>query len=148
MGDIAKIDQQTAEFRGSIHQLEQIVGAMPQVDMPVTHWHAHGLYGRQLFIPKGTVLTGKIHKYSHINVVLQGDISVSTEDGVKRIRAPYIFVAKAGVKRAGFAHEDTVWITFHASNETDLEALEKDLIAKSFEEFDALANEPVEKLGG
>lgn len=127
----------TVEMRARILALETSMRALPQLQFETKHWFAEGMYAREIFIPKGAVLTGKIHKTEHINVVLQGDISVATEEGIKRIRAPLVFVAPAGTKRAGYAHEDTIWITFHATREQDLELIERDLIARDFNELDA-----------
>lgn len=114
--------------------------AMPeaQIELKTTHYFAQGMYAREIFIPKGTVLTGKIHKTEHISVVSQGEIMVWTDEGMKRVKAPYTVVAKPGMKRVGLALEDTVWITFHTNenNETDLVKLEDKLIAKTFAELE------------
>lgn len=107
-----------------------------EIDLPVKHHFSRGVYARELFIPKGTVLIGKIHKYSQVNIVSRGDISVLTEDGIKRFTAGDHIVSGPGIKRAGFAHEDTVWTTIHGTNETDIDKLEDELIAASFEDYD------------
>lgn len=113
--------------------------AMPEhhIEIPVTHYFADGLYGREILIPKGATVSGKIHKTRHINVISKGEISVLTEKGIERLKAPFTFVAPPGTKRIGYAHEDTIWTTFHASEETDLEKLEAELIAPSFEALEA-----------
>lgn len=127
--------------RAGIMALESAMLDMPdeQVEIETTHHFAPGLYAREIFIPAGTALVGKIHKTHHINVVARGHITVVTEEGTRELFAPSVFVAAPGTKRAGFAHEDTVWITFHPSTETDLLKLEDQLISPSFEEFEALA---------
>ena len=109
----------------------------PQVEIEPTHYFADGIYAREIVIPAGTLLTGKIHRTRHLNIVSKGKIAVVTEDGQKIIEAPCTFVAEAGTKRVGFALEDTVWTTIHASKETDLEKLETELIAPSFEALEA-----------
>lgn len=113
-----------------IHRLEDALFAGPTIDMDAltSHHFADGLYGRELFIPAGTVLTGKMHKGRHLNVLAKGDITVWTEQGMKRLQAPAVIVSEAGTKRVGYAHTDTVWITVHASEETDLARLEEQLI--------------------
>jgi hypothetical protein len=100
-----------------------------------SHHLAPGMYCRELFIPAGACLTGKIHRTSHINIIAQGDISVLTEHGVRRFKAPCVLVSSAGIKRVGFAHADTTWITVHANpaDETDLDQLEAACIAPNFE---------------
>ena len=109
----------------------------PQVEIEPTHYFADGIYAREIVIPAGTLLTGKIHRTRHLNIVSKGKIAVVTEDGQKIIEAPCTFVAEAGTKRVGLALEDTVWTTIHASQETDLDKLETELIAPSFEALEA-----------
>lgn len=108
-----------------------------QIHIEPVHYFADGLYAREITIPKGTLLTGKIHLFEHINIISKGDISVLTEEGVKRIKAPATLVSRPGIKRVGFAHEDTVWTTIHACDETDPEKAEKLLVVDTFEEFHA-----------
>lgn len=99
------------------------------------HWFAPGIYARELLIPAGTCLTGKIHKGAHLNIISQGRISVLTEHGIKTLEAPCTLVSDAGIKRVGFAHTDTVWTCIHANpdNCTDMEVLESRYISPSFE---------------
>lgn len=126
-------------MRDKLALLEQTIGESgAAVELPVQHHFARGVYARELFIPKGTVLVGKIHKFSQINVVTRGEISVLTDTGIRRVRAGEVIVSGPGTKRAGYAHEDTVWLTIHGTHETDLERLEDELIAANFEEFDKL----------
>lgn len=115
------------DIRSKVFALEDQVSQMPQVDCPVWNHFSPGLYARKMLIPKGTVLTGAIHKTEHL-CIISGDITVTTDDGVKRITdAHAILSSKPGAKRAGFAHEDTYWTTVHATDETDLEKLVEEL---------------------
>lgn len=115
---------------GSVDELEGMMRAeLPAVEIAPIHHFAAGLYAREIRIPAGTLLTGKIHRTRHLNVVSAGEISVWSEgESVRRIRAPFTFVAEPGTRRVGFAHEDTVWTTVHATSETDLDVLEAQLI--------------------
>lgn len=108
---------------------------MPPVECPVTHHFSQGVYARELFIPKGTVLTGKIHKYHQLNIMSKGDLSVLTDEGIKRVQAPFTIVSPPGTKRIAYAHEDTVWTTIHGTDETDLDKIEAHFIAQSEQEF-------------
>lgn len=111
-----------------IFRLESEMAKLPQIDIEPVHHFSDGIYAREIFIPKGTLLTGKIHATEHLNIVSKGDISVMTDEGIKRIKAPATLVARAGMKRVGYAHEDTVWTTIHGTHETDLARLEAELI--------------------
>lgn len=104
-------------------------GAPVQVELPVRHFFTKGLYARQLFIPKGTMAVGKIHRFAHLNVISKGAIMVVSEDGERLIEAPYTWESPPGAKHAGFALEDTIWMTFHPTDETDVDKIEALLIA-------------------
>jgi hypothetical protein len=110
------------------------------------HSPGKGMYAREIFIPAGFMLVGKIHKYEHLNIISKGDISVITENGPQRVRAPYTMVSPPGTERAGYAHEDTVWTTIHSTDETDPEKIEEIFIAKSHEEY-ALFCESIKLIG-
>ena len=127
-------------FREAVTRLESTLKtrARGQVELPLRHHFAEGQYGRELFIPKGTLLIGRIHKHTHLNIISAGDITVATELGVQRIKAPCTFVSKPGTKRVGYTHEDTIWTTVHVTvSGTDLKRIEREVIAESFEELDA-----------
>ena len=101
---------------------------------PLKHTFVDGAYVREMFMPKGMLIVGKIHKKLHPFFVLKGDVSVVTEEGMKRIKAPYFGVTPVGTKRVLYSHEDTVCITVHVTKETDLEKIEEEIIAKTYDE--------------
>lgn len=105
---------------------------------PVSHYHCEGNYAREIFIAKGTCMIGKIHKHEHINVLSAGHCYVVTEAGREELRAPKTFISSPGIKRAVYAIEDTVWTTIHPTDSIDLEEIESEVIAKSYEELDRL----------
>ena len=118
------------------NQLKMVPGAMFGDSMPLEHIFTPGLYVRQIIMPRGMLITSKIHKHEHPYFVMQGDVSVLTEDGPVSIKAPYIGVTKAGTKRVLYIHEDTIWVTVHKTDKTDLEDIEDEIIAKNFNELD------------
>lgn len=114
--------------RLQILALEDHMRLMPQMTLDPVHHFASGIYARELRIPAGTLLTGKVHKTEHLNILSAGEITVWTEDGMKRLRAPFTMVSRPGTKRVGFAHTDVVWTTIHGTHERDLDRLEAELI--------------------
>lgn len=102
---------------------------------PLKHTFVDGAYVREIFMPKGTLLTSKIHKICHSYFVMKGDCSVLTDEGVIRIKAPYHGITQPGTKRILYMHEDTIWITVHITKHKDLEKIEEEIIAKSFDEL-------------
>ena len=133
--------------RANILAYEEMAKTLPQIEIPVKH-HIHGgMYGREITIPKGSLITGQIYKFDHFDVMISGDITVSTETGErKRITGYNCFKGESGKKRAGYAHEDTTWITFHPFGEQvseDGEEIQKFITAESFadlDEFNRLVN--------
>lgn len=113
-----------------VERLEQLVLSVPQVDLRTEHSLSGGVYARTIYIPAGTVLTGATHKKDHINIVF-GDITVTTDNGPVRLTGHNVLPTKAGSKRAGFAHADTVWTTICHTNLTDIEAIEDELVEES-----------------
>ncbi len=103
---------------------------------PLKHTFADGLYIREIFMPKGQIISTGIHKKEHPYFVLKGDISVLTDEGIKRIKAPYNGITKPGTKRLIYMHEDSVWITVHATDKSKVEDVLNDVIAKDFDDPD------------
>jgi hypothetical protein len=131
------------EMRARVMRLEDALRQLPQLEEQVTHHFSPGVYVRELFIPKGAILTGKIHRHAHLNIVPRGDISVLTEHGIKRVTGPCTLMSSPGIKRAGYAHEDTIWMTVHANpdDERDLAKLEARFIAPSFDALEGITVE-------
>ncbi len=113
--------------------------AMPahQVEIPLRHYFAPGIYMREISIPKGVTLTGKIHKTEHLCVLSKGKVTVWTDDGMKTIEASHVVQSMPGIKRVMHAHEDSVWINFHhnPTNERDGEKIEDIFVCDSFDAF-------------
>lgn len=122
--------------RDQITRLEQAIRddlEPVDLDQHTSHHFAPGIYVRELFIPAGTVLTGKIHRFELMNILVSGTIRVTTDDGVKTLTGPKIFNSAAGTQKAGYAVTDTVWLNVHPTQLTDLEEIEKHFIAPDYE---------------
>ena len=122
-------------MRDSINRLEEEISHAPQVECPVRHIFAHGLYAREMSMSAGTVLTGAVHKTEHINMLLKGRITVLTDQGIKELTAPYTFISRPGIKRVGYVHEDCVWMTLHKTPTTDVRALVSELTESKYEDL-------------
>lgn len=114
--------------RDDIERLQQVMAGMPQIALETKHHFASGLYCRELFRPAGTTIVGKVHKREHLYIVLQGEVTVVGEGGPVRIKAPCILVSPPNTKRAVYAHVDSICCTVHRTDETNLEAIERELI--------------------
>ncbi len=123
MNDVAKRDANEA-----VDKLHRAMRLMPPVDLPVTHRFTPGLYIREIFMPKGSLVISKIHKTEHPYVVSKGSANVWTEEGVQRISAPFTGITKPGTRRVLLITEDCIWTTFHPTVETDVDAIERAII--------------------
>lgn len=100
-------------------------------------------YARQMFIPKGTLIIGKIHRHQHLNFILKGKVSVMTEFGKKYIEAPATFISEVGLKRSVYAEEDTIWTTVHMTKytgEENLSKIEDEVIAPTYADMGLIAS--------
>lgn len=149
MSDLIKAQIKCLPFIGApeawqdkIAALVEGFGQMPQVECPLKHYFAPGTYIREIFMPAGLVVIGKIHKTEHFNIIQKGCVSLFGADGSREVlRGPMTFVSKPGVQKVLYIHEDTVWSTVHITEERDLERLEAALIEphSSYPKFDRTA---------
>lgn len=113
-------------------QLMMSLSGDSDVDMPLKHYFADGIYVRSLTIPKGTRIIGKKHKYSCVNIMLSGDITVYADGDMERFKDSYIGIAPAGTQKAAIAHEETVWLCIHRIEKDedikDLKKIENDIV--------------------
>lgn len=121
--------------REKVTALEAMMKEQPQLDLKVVNHFSYGVYARELHIPAGTLLTGEIHRLENLNILSKGDISVMTEDGVKRVQAPFTIVSPPGTKRIAFAHTDCIWTTIHGTFEKDVDKIKQFFIATSEQEY-------------
>ena len=126
------------------HALNDIIsdGIAPVADCPVKHHYANGLYAREIFIPAGSVVVGKIHKFEHLNLISRGKVYVVTEFGNEIYGAtetPVTFKSPAGTKRALVAETDVIWTTFHITDKTDVDEILKEIIAEDYSEIQRLS---------
>lgn len=116
--------------QAAIRDLEAHLATVPQVDLKTEHTLVDGVYTRTIVVPAGVTLTGAVHKADY-TVVMHGDITVTTDDGPKRLTGHHTFLARAGSKRAGRAHADTWWTTIHRTDKTTLAEIEDELAEES-----------------
>ncbi len=114
-----------------IDLLENMIEAMPQYDLKTTHVLSGGIYSRTIYVPAGCVLTGAETCKDHI-IIMQGDITVSTDEGMKRLTGQHILPVKAGMRRVGYAHQDTTWTTVFHTELTNIEEIEDEVAVNSF----------------
>lgn len=122
-------------MRDRVHALEVENLKRPQFEIVPRHYFAHGCYAREVTLPAHGVFTGKIHKFSQINILSKGEISVLTENGVRRVSAPFTIVSPPGTKRAAYTHTECVWTTILGTDEKDPDKIEDSFTTNSEQEW-------------
>lgn len=114
-----------------IQRLETALAAEEQLDCPVTHHFGPGIYIREVILPTDSYIIGHSHKSPHLNVMLEGRLTIINPDGShKELSAPQTFVSPPGRKIA-YVHERVRWQNIYSTDETDVETLEDMLLDKS-----------------
>lgn len=116
-------------------------GELEQIEFPLEHFFAEGLYGRRIFVRAGATVITAVHKKEHLTIALKGHAVVVDELGDrKNVVAPAMFITPAGTQRAVYAIDDVEWATVHAYEDEDksLETVEKTLICDTMQEFNQL----------
>lgn len=140
-----RIRHNIVTLEANINAFKQANG-IPDPECPLTHLFAPGQYARTIFIPKDTLVVGKIHKHAHLNMLMVGKVIVATEEGPQHYEAPRVMVSKAGTKRVLYTYTDVVWTTVHLTDKTELDEIEEELIAKDYAVFDALHDAEIVQL--
>lgn len=86
------------------------------------------MYCRKLWRPAGTIIVGKVHKVPHFFVCVSGQIAVWSEFGYKILNPGDVVESKPGTKRVTYALQDSIGMTIHKTDNTDLDEIEKELI--------------------
>lgn len=113
---------------------------IPEDGLPLTHTFSDCVYAREIFMPKGMIVIGHIHKTKHLNIVSTGKARVFYDGEMHEITAPYTFESNAGVRKALFILEDMFWTTIHVTDETNQDKLDDMLIDKNASEGLSMEN--------
>jgi len=124
------------EIRELIAEVETAIQLGEQIEVPVVHHFSQDVYAREMVLPEGSLIVGKIHRFENLNILSKGEVSILSIDGVKRIKAPHTFVGSVGAKRVILAHTDVVWTTIHGTDEKDVDQIEEKFIAKNYEQIE------------
>tara|TARA_A100000172_G_C3002983_1_gene96976 strand:- start:157 stop:750 length:594 start_codon:yes stop_codon:yes gene_type:complete len=151
--EVGEILRKKQEYRDKIMELEEqlleadgvVTGEELNKECPVKHLFADGCYIREIFNPAEQIIVTKIHKKTHPFFLVEGEMSILTEDGVNTIKAPHNGITQAGTKRVIYTHTDCRFITVHATDKTDIQEIEDEVIAKDFNDPE-ISLEDVKKL--
>jgi len=105
---------------------------------PLKHSFSNGVYIREMFMPKGGLVIGKLYKISHTWFLLSGELEIATDEGVEHYVGPCYVNAPEGTKRVLHAIEDSAFVNVYPNpdNITDISELEDILTCPSYEQYE------------
>lgn len=103
---------------------------------PTKHHFSDGLYTREVFMPKGSLVVSFIHKQNHPSFFMEGDMSLVLDTGeVKRIKAPMVVQTEVGTQRVAYMHEDTKWVCVYKTDKETVEEAMEEVYTADFREL-------------
>lgn len=123
----------------TIKDADNIDGITPiDISSPehLKHYFANGSYVREMALPAGVIVVGRIHKHETINILLEGEITVVDENGSRTdLKAPHIFIAPAGNQKAAITRTPVRWLNSVACETKDPKEAELMLTCETMEEY-------------
>tara|TARA_R110002051_G_scaffold151019_2_gene223580 strand:- start:902 stop:1429 length:528 start_codon:yes stop_codon:yes gene_type:complete len=132
------------EFNQNIKALEGAVShkvGNPQEEemkavFPLKQHIEGGLYTRELFMPKDSVIVSMIHKQQHPSFLLKGKVSYITDEGeIKTIKAPHTIFTQIGTQRVFYMHEDSDLCCVYKTEAKTFEEAEADVYTDNYREL-------------
>jgi len=66
---------------------------------------------------------------------MKGEVTVFSEKGTERIKAPYHGITLAGTQRLLYIHEDCTWVTVHRTDCLTPKEVKAEVLLESFDDF-------------
>lgn len=127
-----EFDTKEGDFLASIGMLdeaEELIAQLPQHEPETIHeFLPSGFYVRTFIMPKGLLLTSKIHYTEHPFIMSYGDLRIWTEKGTTHLRGYNTGITRPYTKRLAYVLEETKWSTFHQGEWKTVEEVEADII--------------------
>lgn len=132
----SQTDLMIESFRENIGELANHLREMDNDTTSIVEYFASDAYVREMVIPAGTCVIGRVHKADCINILLEGEIVIVDNEGNrKEMKAPQVFIAKAGHQKAGFAIKDTRWLNCFSCKEEQLADVVNHFTVETEEEY-------------
>jgi hypothetical protein len=116
-----------------INALQDAVAAAPQVELEMKEYVSGNVYVRELRIPAGIIVVGKVHKHESIGISI-GDIVLVDQDGSRRLTGIHSAPAPKGTKRVALAIEDSIFFSCHSIPD-DADDIENYLVCNTFDDY-------------
>lgn len=104
--------------------------ALEQTHCPLSHRFEQGLYIREIIIPAGSLIIGRVHRHGHVCQLLEGSLFLIHREGHREaFQAPSQILTLPGYQMVVYAVTDVRAQTVHPnpSDERDISRLEADI---------------------
>jgi hypothetical protein len=132
----AKFGEEAVKVREAI---SKIAGSKEATEFmltdAITHHYGEGLYAREMFLPKGSIVLSRVHLADSINIISKGKVRIIDTNGDITREAPSTFLSTVGTHRIVFALEDTVWTGVHHSNKKTPEDVMEELTVEDYQTY-------------
>jgi hypothetical protein len=130
-----------ADHRARFDLMERALQRVPQVDnqhLSLREYVSGGMYCREITIPKGVLLTGRVYKFDHLEIMVRGKIDILSADGeLVSYEGFNVIPALSGKRQAGYAHEETVWLTVNRVPNIDVSQMLDHTTVLTYSEYEA-----------
>ena len=94
----------------------------------IQHHFGGGVYAKETHIPAGYLAVQHVHKFDHLSVLASGKVELTVDGQTTAHEAPACLTIAAGKIHSVLALTDVVWYCVHATDCTDIEAVDDVLI--------------------
>lgn len=112
-----------------VQRIKAIMQSLPNIELDTRHFWANGMYARVVVRAADTTVAGAVHKHEHFYIVTKGKVAVT--DGMsepKIYESGDVIVSQPGTERIVYAIEDSICMTVHKTDKTDLAEIEAELV--------------------
>ncbi len=128
-----------------IARLEREMANHPPCEYGLVRRLTKGLYSREWSAKAGVKCTTRVHRTEHQFIISKGKVRIWTEaDHWETFTAPYHGITTPGTKRVLDILEDLVFTTFHATDKTNMDEIDAELVEPDAE-LDALVEAQKQK---
>ena len=100
-------------------------------DINTSHHFNSGVYAREMHLPKGWQAESHKHNIDHMSILASGKVLLTVDENQSEHTAPCVLTVQAGKVHSIYAVEEAIWFCIHATEETDIDTLEKILIEEA-----------------
>ena len=119
---------QLAKGCEAINRLEAEMAKHPPCEYGLVHRFTLHMCSREWSAKAGVKCTTRVHRTEHQFIISKGKVRIWMDGkGWQVFAAPYHGITKPGTKRVLDILEDLIFTTFHATDTTDIAALEAEL---------------------